>query len=142
MAYLTAEEVQARVGGEPRWVQLTDDDANNVPDEPVVEQLLANVDAEADGYFRAGGYATPVTALEARAVKNQLLDIANYRAKTRGDREASPDDRQLYMDALAVLRNVALGIVLLDVRSFITASGDYLIDSDAPMFSRRLLRWW
>jgi phage gp36-like protein len=143
LAYLTVDQLKGRVGGDERFLKLTDDDEDGQPDTRVTTALLAGVDKEADAYFRAGGYTIPLGAALLEGVSNALLDIANYRAKTRGDRQASEDDRLAYQDALARLRLVADRKILLagsDDTQDVQALGEYVLDSDEQFFSRDNLR--
>lgn len=133
MPYLTSDDLRDRVGGVDALRQLTDDDQNEAPDTSVIALFLTGVESEFDSYFRAGGYTVPVSSDAFAPVKRYALDIVNYRLKTRGDRQASEGDRQLYEDALAYFRLVAGRKVLL----IVVAGGNaaFALESNAPIFS-------
>lgn len=141
-AYFDAMDLQARVGGEERFKELTDDDKDGIPDPDVIAQIVSSVEREADAYFLSGQYDTPLTLAQLAPVRNALLDIANYRAKVRGDREASQGDRQLYEDAIGLLMAVAKRQILLDKPENATRLGEYLFDSSEQELSRDSLKVW
>jgi len=142
MPYLTKEQLSARVGGDARLTELIHDPgATPTQDNEVLAQLLADVDAEADGYFRAAGYAIPLPDALLPQVKNLLLDLASFKAKTRGLRDSSDDDKLLWKAAIARLTQIGQRqIVLLAT----TPSSDnlYLIDSEKGLFDRSSMRGW
>lgn len=137
--YVTQGELEARVGGEGPFLQLTDDDADDTPDAEVIALFLTEFDAELNSYFRAGGYTVPLSEAAFSGVKRFALDIANYRLKTRGDREASEGDRQLYEDAVAFLKLIATRKVLLEVVSA-SARAYPVLESEDVLFDRTTLR--
>jgi phage gp36-like protein len=107
--YLTAEVLQARVGGPVRYLQLTDDDRDGTADPAVENLVLAQVDLIVDGYARRGGYTVPLASTDIVTILPFLADIGNYRLVTRGGRQASDDDRTLHDGALAMLEKIATG---------------------------------
>jgi phage gp36-like protein len=148
MAYLDSDEVTVRVGGDAVYIELTDDDGDGSPDDGVETFLLAQVDAVADAFARRGGYSVPLSDLDAATVQPFLLDIANYKAKTRGNRTASADDIKLYDAAMAVMEEIANGAFKLpsyqttspvEKLGFDSPQGS-VFDSTGPLFSRDTLR--
>lgn len=114
MAYLTRAMLEPRVGGAVMYVELTDDDHDDVPDPLVEAFLLTDTDSTVNSYLTRGGYTTPMTdAAGIALLRPYLLDIANYKAKTRGGRLASERDVRAYEEALAWLETVASGDVIL-----------------------------
>lgn len=107
--YLTSALLQARVGGAAIYLQLTDDDGDGNPDPGVESALLAQVDAIVNSFASRGGYAIPLEGEDIETFLPYLLDIANYRARTRGTRVASKDDKKLYDDAMKVMERIATG---------------------------------
>ena len=138
MAYLTSGELQDRVGGVDPLRELTDDDEDGAPDESVIALVLTGLDAEFNAFFRAGGYTVPLTDADAiTGLKYHMLNIANYRLKTRGDRQASEQDRTDYEDSIAHFRLVATRKILL----LVSAGGAFqlALESDEPIFTRESL---
>lgn len=140
MPYLTQTELEARVGGVEALAKLTDDDEDGAPDTTVIAVFLTELDNEFDSYFRAGGYTVPLTSAQASGMKRFMLDIANYRLRTRGVRKATTDDRMLYEDAMGVITSVAKRTILLDV----VAGGNVqlALESDEPIFDRESLAYF
>jgi phage gp36-like protein len=135
MAYLAVSDVVSRVGGMDRWVELTDDDDDSQPDDAIVSQLTTQIDDLANGYFAAGGYAVPVA--DVTPVYSALLDIVNFKAHSRGNRQPSDADLVLYNSAIALLEGVAAGKVALPTSSGAASADSYGIDSgDDRVFSR------
>lgn len=112
-AYLTEAELKSRVGGHEAFLELTDDNGDDVADVEVMDVLQAQLDAELDGYFRAGGYTTPLDTDGFGPAKRAALDLANYRLLTRGVRTPSETDRLLFEDARRFFEGIAGGKILL-----------------------------
>lgn len=144
--YLTTDLLQARVGGSDIYLQLTDDDGDGTADPRVEEFLLSQVDAIADGFARRGGYVVPLASSDLEPVIPYLLEIANYKAKTRGNRTASDDDRENQKAAMEIMKQIAAGDFKLP--SFETAApiAEFGLDSSGdslgtgPLYSRESLR--
>jgi phage gp36-like protein len=124
VANITAAELQARVSGEENFRKLTDDNFDGVEDS--IDAFIARLDGEVNGYLRKGGYAVPLA--DATPIKAAELDIANYRLKTRGTRQASEGDLQLYLDALKFLQAIAAGDILLQDVPTTSLYGEPLLD--------------
>lgn len=139
MAYLTNTLLKARVGGQNVYIELTDDNADGTADNSVETMVLDQVDQQVNGYFRRGGYTIPLAVTDAAQIMYLLLDIANYKLKTRGNREATEDDRKLYGDALKTLEMYATGeLSLPSVDTAAPTIASMVIDSpeDGPFFNR------
>lgn len=139
MSYLTTDELQSRVGGIDALRQLTDDDQDEAPDAGLISLVPAGAESEANFWFRAGGYTVPLTdSTSIAGVKWAVLDIANYRLKSRGDREPSEADIAAYDKARDFLRQIAIREILLEVVSA-AASAYPFFESDDPIFDRASL---
>lgn len=112
MAYLTEPLLIARVGGDELYVQLTDDDRDGVPDVNVKTLLLGQVDSLMEGFAARGGYTVPLVSTDAALLMPAMLDVANYKAKTRRGM-ASKDDIESYKNALALFGMLADGSFVL-----------------------------
>ena len=108
MAYLTEPLATARVGGSDLWRELTDDDGDGTPDANVKVLLLGQVDSLLDGYAARAGYTIPLAATDVALLMPALLDVSNYKAKTRRGR-ASKEDLENYKNALALFKMLADG---------------------------------
>lgn len=139
--YTSVDEIKARVGGATMYLQLTDDDNNGTTDSGVESWLQDAVDDLADGYALRGGYSVPLAAADSAFLNGFLLDIANFKLKSRRNK-ASEDDRQLYKDALAMLEKVATGAITLPSGGSGETGGfaNLDFDSEGKAFSRSLLR--
>lgn len=103
MSYITIEAMIERFGTS-ELVELTDRDDEGVINERIVNQAIADADAEIDGYI--GAVATlPLTTVPATLVR-VAADIARYRLYDEQPTEAV---RKRYEDARAYLRDVAGG---------------------------------
>lgn len=141
MSYLTRELLEARVGGDEIFMQLTDDDGDQEPDANVLVLLLGHVDSLVEGYARRGEYTVPLAASDSALLLPYMLDISNYKAKSRRGM-ASKEDWQLYRDALALLGMLADGTFILPSAT-VGATGSislFGLDSEDQIFSRFLLR--
>lgn len=137
--YFTAADLATVLGGPSMWNDFTDGE-----DATIVSMLTSSVFEEADGYFRAGGYTTPLASAAAiAAVKNSLLDIAIYRANSRGSRQPTPEQERLYEAALQRLRDIAAGRFALPAATVSPESSDVgEIVSDHPLLSHEELSRW
>lgn len=77
MAYCTQADLVLRFGTD-ELVQLTDKDGElGAVDTGVLEQAIADADAEIDGYLADGGYTLPLSTVPAR-IKRHSCAIARY----------------------------------------------------------------
>jgi hypothetical protein len=141
--YLTRALLQARVGGEARYLVLTDDDHDNVPDTNVEESVLIQVDLLVDGLARRGGYATPLGIGDVDTILPYLLDVASYRLQARAGGVASEGDQKLYDDAMIVLNNLGTGVFQLPSYQTVAPIANFGFDSGnsiGPVLTRQTLR--
>lgn len=141
MAYLTQALLKARVGGQEIYVQLTDDDRDQKPDPNVETLLLGQVDSFMEGYARRGGYTVPLVATDAALLIPAMLDVSNYKAKSRRGK-ASKEDLENYKDAIALFNDLASGAFVLPSSSSGSTGGFANLDFDGneQMFNRQTLR--
>lgn len=111
MSYITLQQLLVQPG-EQVLIQLTDRAVPSVGaiDEAVVAGVLADTDALIDGYL-AGRYALPL-AVTPPLVASLARAIAHYRLHNY-----APEDkvRKDHDDAIATLKQIASGIVRLDI---------------------------
>lgn len=103
MGYATKQNLIDRFGAE-ELIQLTDraTPPAGVINDTVLNQALADADAEADGYLGAR-YTLPLASVPL-ALKRIAADIARYRLY---DNRATDEVRQRYEDAVKFLRDVS-----------------------------------
>jgi phage gp36-like protein len=95
---------------EDELAQLTAEEGE-LPDPQVVAEAIARADAEIDSYL-ALRYPVPLTTASKR-VKSLSVDLALYQLYSR--RGLAPEvRRRRYEDAVAFLRQVALGQAVID----------------------------
>lgn len=109
MPYCTIDDLEKRFG-EQEILQLTDRDGAGVTDQAVVDQAIADADAEIDGYLTDGGYTTPLanppyrlTGLACAIARYYLYEDARPEAIQKG-----------YDQAIAYLVRVSEGKAKLD----------------------------
>jgi phage gp36-like protein len=137
MSYATLQQLTDRFGAD-MLMELTDrTGAADAIDTSVVDRALADADAFIDGFLK-GRYLLPLTATPA-IVRDLALTISIY--KLHGN-VASDKIRRDYDDALRTLRDIAAGIVRLDVAGVEpTASGATGVrtnDRERPFTSENL----
>jgi phage gp36-like protein len=135
--YVSADELSVRVGGSARWIELTDDNKDGIPDADIIEDVLSQLDSEVNGYASTAGYGTPLLAIQTNNIKSTMLDIANYRLKTRGDKQPSDDDRLLFTQAIKVMEFVSTHEIALGV---VPEESTFELESARQIFSRNSLR--
>lgn len=138
--YLTEALLTSRVGGDEAYASLLDDDGDGFADPGVATLLLTQVDQLVDAYARRGGYTTPLVLTDIAPIIAALLDIANYKAKARGNRKASDDDKHLYDEAIKLLQAIADGSYTLPSFTSTAEVTAFAISSEPQIFSRTLLR--
>lgn len=133
--YATLADIRAAIP-ERALIQLTDDDATGAIDAALVEKALDMADNEINGYvaayYRRADAAAPVPKL----LTDLACDIAHYRLFRHG----SPTERvqKLYDAAVAKLRDIARGIIKLDLgeETLPEREGQILVESADRLFTR------
>ncbi len=131
MSYCTLTDL-TDVFGEDEILQLTDRDGDTVPDAGYIVAVLADVDAEIDGYLRVR-YALPLSAIPNR-LRALACDMARYRCYPLAAPEAV---RQRYEDARSYLKDLAAGRAQLDLPTPPTAASD----TGSPAYSAPTRLW-
>jgi len=137
MAYYDEGDLAARVGGMTTLTDLT-----SGSDPVAMASLIDDVCDEADGYFRAGGYTVPLDPTLVPSVKGTLLDVANYKAMSRGSREPVQKDIDAYTFAIQRLRDIAAGKFTLESDPIVANEGAFEIVSDCSRLSHEDLSGW
>lgn len=107
MTYTTKSEMIGRFG-ETEIVELTDRNDAGVVDAAVLNKALADADALIDGYL-AGRYTLPLASTPA-ILMALASDIARFKL---WDDRATEEVRKRYDDALAQLKLIAQGVIVL-----------------------------
>lgn len=133
MSYATRADLEARFGA-AEVLQLTDRNGDGVADAGVIEQVLADAEAEIDGYL-GSRYQLPLASVP-QIVKVYACDIARYRLFAAA---ASEEVRRRYEDALRYLRLAAEGRVRIgapDGGAEPTSAGGAEVVSGGLVFAR------
>lgn len=110
MAYATNADLLQRVTP-AELVQLTCDDDTKTLDQTKVDAAIAEASGKVEGYCRAR-YVTPLqTSQEVTAI---VRDIAIYLLFSRRPQKMRDTVRQLYEDAISLLKDVSTGKASLD----------------------------
>jgi len=114
MAYMTNADIQTRLGN-ATYVQLSDDNGDQVADTAVIDEARVAAEGELDSYL-AVRHAVPVD-LSAHAelaglLKSAALDLAEYRLRLRRP-PVSEDARRRRDQTMEWLRGIASGVVVL-----------------------------
>ncbi len=127
MSYCTQSQLEARYGAD-LLVQLTDRETPATGEivSAVIDQALADTDAEIDGYL-ASRYQLPLAATPLM-VTNLALAIAIYKLHRR---ETDEKIRRDYDDAIKRLKDIHQGVFKLNVAGVEPASST---SGDAPQF--------
>lgn len=107
MTYATQADLEARFSAE-EVLQLADRNRDGVIDAGVVDQALADADAEIDGYL-GSRYQLPMAAVP-QIIKVYACDVARYRLYANA---ATEEVRNRYLDAQKFLRLAAEGKVMI-----------------------------
>jgi len=123
MAYVTNADIQTRLGS-TTYVQLADDDGDNIADVAVVDEVRLAAEAEVNSYL-APRYQVPVD-LTAHVdlvdlLKSVTLDVAEYRLRLRRP-PVSEDARRRFDQTIAWLSRIATGVVGLPAATSISAN--------------------
>ncbi len=141
MPYCTLSDLLCQVS-ESVLIQLTDDANTGSVVATVINQAIADADAEIDGYC-GKRYALPFSPVP-DLVRKMSVDIALYNLHGRRA-DSMPDDRaERYRQAVARLRDVARGTAMLGVSGLpeLEDTNAPRIVSAARIFSRDSMRGW
>lgn len=105
MAYCTYADIQARAGGEAA-LRAFDRDGDGTQDVAGVATAIAWGAAIIDAKLSAS-HATPFTGTVAVLVRELNIDLAFYRVATGGAAGEKSPYRQVYVDAMALLADLA-----------------------------------
>lgn len=110
MAYITNADIEERLGSDT-YVQLTDDDGDQVADVGVVDEARLGAEGEVNSYL-ARRYRAPIDLATHADLANLLasvtLDLVEYRLRVRRP-PVGDDARRRYTEALEWLTRVADG---------------------------------
>jgi phage gp36-like protein len=121
MAYITTTDLEQRLGS-TLYARLTDRETGIAVDSNVAAELVAQAEAETDGYL-ARRYATPVDVSAhpelTQLLQARVLDIAEYRAWLGSPFVSDVPSRvkTLYDESVQWLRGVAMGALDLPAAS-------------------------
>lgn len=114
MAYIANTDIETRVGS-AAYVQLADDDGDNVADTAVVDEVRLAAEGEVNSYL-ARRYAVPIDLTAhadlADVLKSITLDLAEFRLRVRRP-PVSQELLQRRDDAAKWLRGIAEGAIAL-----------------------------
>lgn len=112
MSYISNTDIEDRLGT-ATYIQLTDDDADNLADVEVVDEARLGAEGEVNSYL-ARRYEVPID-LTAHAELSGLLatitlDLVEWRLRSR--RPPAPSESRLRMEgAVEWLRRIADGVI-------------------------------
>jgi len=105
--------------GDEELLQLADRDGDGIIDTAVVDQAIADADAEIDGYLGAAGHVVPLDPVPT-VIAALSADIARYRLYD----DLPPDAvRTRYEDARRMLEAIAAGRVSLGANDVTGSAG-------------------
>lgn len=137
MAYVLQQDIVDRYG-QDALIVASDRDGDGQIDQAVVDQALADADAEIDGYVRAK-YPLPLEPVPQILVRIGV-DIALYRMAATSDIGAE-EHRTRYEDAIALLRRIRSGEVSLGLPDTPPSStGRAHVTSNKRLFNRDSMR--
>jgi len=109
MGYCTKADILGLIP-EETLIQLTDDHGAGIVDDGIVDQSIADADAEIEGYC-GERYTLPFSPVPA-IIKKASADIAIY--NLYGRRQGAPEDRsKRYDNAIKLLRDISAGKITL-----------------------------
>lgn len=111
MAYCTQSDIEKQLP-QAELVQLTDDDADGSPDTGVVDEAIAEADAEIDSYL-ARRYEVPLDPVPV-LVKKLSVDLAIWNLYSRRSVD-EPIRKERYQAAVKLLQAIADGRATLGV---------------------------
>lgn len=133
MSYCTRQNLIDRFG-EPELIQLTDRNGLGIIDDAVLDQAIADADAEIDGWI-AGRYALPLATVPPALVR-VACDITRYRLYD----QAVPDTIKMrYDDVVRFLTKLGEGKITLgldNTQAEITQPQSPMMESGGSAFGR------
>lgn len=127
MTYAVQQDLVDRFG-ETELAQLTDRSTGAFVDVAVLNRALADADAEIDSYL-ASRYQLPLSSAPVALVR-VAADIARYRLF---DDRVTEAVRDRYQEAVAYLKQIAIGNVVIDGAAALTpASTAIAVKANAP----------
>ena len=141
MMYCTLDDLKKRLDEEV-LVRLTDDTGTGEIDQAVVEEVIAQAQAEIDGYLE-GRYQVPLEPVPV-LLRRLCADIAVYLLfSRRGLEEAGPDGVvwKAYQAARDTLSRMAKGEIRIG-SEVPPARPEILVESSERVFSREKLGEW
>lgn len=130
--YATGADLEKQLSPK-ELIQLTDDDEDDVADAGVIEENLANAQAEIDGYL-ATRYTVPLPEVP-KLINRLCVDLTLWRLYAR--RDLITDARRTqHDDAVALLKRLADGTVTLGIAKPPMATPPPSIVSGARIFTR------
>lgn len=123
MAYINNTDIQTRVGA-TAFVQLADDDGDNIADVGVVDEIRLAAEAEVNSYL-AARYQIPIDVSAHSELSDMLksitLDMAEFRLRLR--RPPIADDvRKKYAQTIEWLTRIAAGVINLPAATPVAAN--------------------
>jgi phage gp36-like protein len=134
--YATRADLEKHLAPE-ELIQLTDDDRDGAADAGVIEQALADAQAEIDGYV-ATRYQLPLAETPA-LLRRVAVDLALARLYARRDLTTEARAKQ-HDDAVALLKRLADGTVTLGLTPSSRATPPPSIVSGDRLFTRARTR--
>jgi phage gp36-like protein len=135
MPYSTLTDIENLIE-EDELIQLTDDDGTGAVDTDIIDNAVADADAEIDSYCMER-YTVPFSSVPVM-IKKLSVDIAVYNLFSR--KQGAPEDRaKRYQDAIAFLKDVAKGTASLGADAPVETSQDTIMvthSKDDRVFTR------
>jgi len=123
MAYITNTDIQMRVGA-AAYIQLADDDGDNIADVAVVDEVRLAAEGEVNSYL-AARYQVPINVAThgdlLDMLKSVALDVAEYRLRLRRPPVAD-DAGKRYDQTIAWLTRIAKGVIALPAAASVSAN--------------------
>lgn len=141
MAYVTHEEIEARMGTSA-LVQVADDDGDNLPDAAVVEEARRAAEGELESYV-GRRYRLPLPPVVSEtlngALRSAVLDLVEWRLRTRRP-PVSAEVLRRAAETREWLRRIAAGELSLPGGEEVPTSGTHGTVAKVSGEPRRLSR--
>lgn len=136
MAYITQAEIEEQLPAE-QLIQLTDDDGDGVADASVVADLIADAEAEVNGYLQTR-YTLPLATVP-QLIKKYTANIAVYNAFGRRQRVSEAVTKR-YDDTVKALDKIAKGQITLGIEDPPPATSSDDVKASRPASGRVFTR--